>query len=55
LNTFAAALSPSCFDLAVTGWDFVEVSDSFAPYWNTRLNTFLQKMSIRKSLIEGIL
>ncbi len=56
LDTFAASLAPSCFNAAAIGWDhFVANGNGFVPYWNTRLHAFLQRISIRKSLMEEIL
>lgn len=54
LNTAAVSLSPSCFDAALTGWDIFKDGNNYVHYWNTQLYTFLQKIRIRKSLIEEI-
>ncbi len=52
LNTAAVSLAPSCFDAALTGWNFFTDGNNYIHYWNAQLHTFLQKVGIRKSLIE---
>lgn len=52
LNTAAVSLSPSCFDAALTGWNLFKDGNNYIHYWNTQLHAFLQKISIRKRLIE---
>ena len=54
LNAAAISLSPSCFDAALTGWNFFKDGNNYIHYWNTQLHAFLQKIDIRKSLIEEI-
>lgn len=52
VNTAAVSLAPSCFDAALAGWDFRTDNDGYIRYLNKQLQTFLQKISIRKRLIE---
>lgn len=54
VNTAAVSLAPSCFDVALAGWDFRTDNDGYIRYLNKQLQTFLQKISIRKRLIEEI-
>ncbi len=54
LSTAAVSLAPSSLDAALVGWNIFKDGNGYVHYWNTQLHTFLQKISIRKTLIEEI-
>jgi hypothetical protein len=54
LNIAAVSLAPFSFDEALTGWNLFEDENNIIRYWNEQLHAFLQKIRVRKSLIEEI-
>jgi hypothetical protein len=52
IDTFATSLPPSCFDSAIRGWE--RVDDSTSPDSGARIDPFLQKINMRRLLIEEI-